>query len=81
MSQHNKILVLISIVEPVHEDNPQALVSGLSYIQLDNFIPLIIPVYTICTYISVDLAHHEIFHAKVVKGGINLHSCMVPKIK
>ena len=23
-------------------------------------------------YISVDLAHHEIFHAKVGKGGINL---------
>ena len=22
------------------------------------------------TYISVDLAHHEVFHAKVVKGGI-----------
>ena len=27
-------------------------------------------VYT--SYISVDLAHHEIFHAKVGKGGINL---------
>ena len=26
-----------------------------------------------CTYISVDLAHHEIFHAKVGKGGINVH--------
>ena len=23
------------------------------------------------TYISVDLAHHEVFHAKVGKGGIN----------
>ena len=23
------------------------------------------------TYISVDLAHHEIFRAKVSKGGIN----------
>ena len=23
------------------------------------------------TYISVDLAHHEIFHAKVGKGGIS----------
>ena len=23
------------------------------------------------TYISVDLAHHDIFHAKVGKGGIN----------
>ena len=25
------------------------------------------------TYISVDLAHHEIFCAKVGKGGINIH--------
>ena len=25
------------------------------------------------SYISVDLAHHEIFHAKVGKGGINYH--------
>ena len=23
------------------------------------------------TYVSVDLAHHELFHAKVGKGGIN----------
>ena len=23
------------------------------------------------TYISVDLAHHELFHAKFGKGGIN----------
>ena len=29
-------------------------------------------VYT--TYISVDLAHHEIFCAKVGKGGINLYT-------
>ena len=26
------------------------------------------------TYISVDLAHHEIFHAKVGKGGIKTMS-------
>ena len=26
------------------------------------------------TYISVDLAHHEIFRAKVGKGGINRHT-------
>ena len=25
------------------------------------------------TYISVDVAYHEIFRAKVGKGGINLH--------
>ena len=30
----------------------------------------VIAIYTI--YISVDLAHHEIFCAKVGKGGINL---------
>ena len=29
-------------------------------------------VYT--TYISVDLAHHEVFRAKVGKGGINVDS-------
>ena len=26
------------------------------------------------TYISVDIAHHEIFRAEVGKGGIKLHS-------
>ena len=26
-----------------------------------------------CTYISVDLVNHEIFHAQVGKGGINVH--------
>ena len=30
---------------------------------------LVLLFYT--TYISVDLAHHEIFHAKVGKGGIS----------
>ena len=29
---------------------------------------MVLLIYT--TYISVDLAHHEIFHAKVGKGGI-----------
>ena len=29
------------------------------------------------THISVDLAHHEIFHAKVGKGGIN-ESILLP---
>ena len=28
--------------------------------------------YFYTTYISVDIAHHEIFHAKVGKGGINI---------
>ena len=30
-------------------------------------------IYT--TYISVDLAHHEIFRAKVGKGGISTRTC------
>ena len=49
-------------------DNPQALASGLSYVQVDK--PGITFFYT--TFISVDLLHHEIFHVKVGKGGINL---------
>ena len=32
------------------------------------------------TYISVDLAHHEIFRAKDGKGGIILHILLVAKI-
>ena len=28
------------------------------------------------TYISVDLAHHEIFRAKVGKGGINIRNAL-----
>ena len=47
---------------PVRGDNPRALASGLSYVQVDKHT----------TYTSVDLAHHEIFHAKVGKGGINV---------
>ena len=49
---------------PVRGDNPRALASGLSYVQVDKHGIIF---YT--TYISIDLAHHEIFHAK---GGINL---------
>ena len=48
---------------PVRGDNPRALAGGLSYVLVDKLF------YT--TYISVDLAHHEIFHVKVGKGGIN----------
>ena len=47
---------------PVRGDNPRALASVLSYVQVDKHG---ITIYT--TNISVDLAHHEIFHAK---GGI-----------
>ena len=50
---------------PVLGDNPRALASGLSYVQVDKHG---ITIYT--TYISVDIAHHEIFNAKVGKGGI-----------
>ena len=49
----------------VRGDNPRALASGLSYVQVDKHG---ITIYT--TYISVALAHQVIFHAKVGKGGI-----------
>ena len=51
---------------PVRGDNPRALASGLSYVQVDKHG---ITIYT--TYISVDIAHHEILNAKFGKGGIN----------
>ena len=55
---------------PVRGDNPRALASGLSYVQVDKHgIRLF---YTI--YISVDLAHHDIFRAKVGNGGICVHN-------
>ena len=54
------------VCPPVRGDNPRALASGLSYVQVGKHG---ITIYT--TYISVDLAHHEIFHVKVGKGGIN----------
>ena len=51
---------------PVCGDNPMVLTSGLSSVQLDKHSKLF---YT--TYISVELAHREIFRAKVgtCKGG------------
>ena len=52
---------------PVRGDNPRALASGLSYVQVDKHG---ITIFT--TNISVDLAHHEVSHAKVGKGGINI---------
>ena len=51
---------------PVCGDNPRALASGLSYVQVDKWTNMVYLFYTI--YISVDIAHHEIFRAKV---GIN----------
>ena len=50
---------------PVRGDNPRALASGLYYVQVGKHG---ITFYT--TYISRDLAHHEIFCTKVGKGGI-----------
>ena len=47
---------------PVRGDNPRALASGLSYVQVDIHGK---------TNICVDLAHQVIFHANVGKGGIN----------
>ena len=44
---------------PVRGDNPRALAGGLSYVLVDKH----------GTYNSVDLAHHEIVHAKVGEGG------------
>ena len=43
----------------VRGDNPRALASGLSYVQVDKHG---ITIYS--TYISVDLAHREIYFAK-----------------
>ena len=54
------------VCPPVRGDNPRALASGLSYVQVDKHD---ITIYT--TYISVDLEHHEICRAKVGDGGIN----------
>ena len=49
----------------VRGDNPRALASGLSYVQVEKHgITILYP------YISVDLVIHEIFRAKVGKGGI-----------
>ena len=51
---------------PVRGDNPRALASILSYVQVDKHGLTII-----YTYISADFRHHEIFRAKVGEGGIN----------
>ena len=60
---------------PVREDNPRALASGLSYVQVDKHGIIF---YT--TYISVDLAHHDILRAKVGKGGINFFIPPLPTL-
>ena len=52
---------------PVREDNPRALASGLTYVQVDKHG---ITILYLSTYISVDHAHCDIFCAKVGKDGI-----------
>ena len=53
---------------PVRGDNPRALASVLSYVQVDKHgITILYHLHT--TYTSEDLAHHEIFRAQVGKGG------------
>ena len=51
---------------PVRGDNPRALASGLSYVQVDKH-----GITILCHLHQCDLAHQVIFHAKVGKGGIN----------
>ena len=53
------------VCPPVLGDHLRALASGLFYVQVEKHD---ITIYT--THNSVDLARHEIFHAKVGKGGI-----------
>ena len=50
---------------PLRGNNPRTLTSGLSYEQVKKHG---ITIFT--TYISIDLAHNEIFRVKVGKGGM-----------
>ena len=54
---------------PIRGDNPRALARWI--ILRTGGQPMVYLFYI--TYISVDVAYHEIFRAKVGKGGINLH--------
>ena len=47
---------------PVRGDNPRALASGLSYVQVNK--------HGITSLYHLHLVHHDIFCAKVGKGGI-----------
>ena len=58
---------------PVRGDNPRASASGLSYGRVEKHGITILYHLFYTTYISVDLARHEIFRAKVGKGGIKVH--------
>ena len=55
------------VCPPVRGDNPRALASGLSPVQSGNHGIFIL--YHL--YISVDLAHYELFRTKVGMDGIN----------
>ena len=67
-----------TVCPPVRGDKPQALVSGLSPILVDRLWCN----YFFTTYISIDLAHHEIFHAKVGKRGIsNMYTTVCPPVR
>ena len=50
---------------PVPGDHPRASASGLSYVQVDKY-----GITILYHFISVNLAHHEIFRAKVGNGDI-----------
>ena len=60
----------------VRADDPRALASGLSYEHVDKHC---VTIYT--TYVSVDLAHHEIFRAKVGNGGVIRVNLQLVQIK
>ena len=50
---------------PVREDNPRAIAIYTLMYRWTNMVLLFHTIYT-----SIDLAHHEIFCAKIGKGGI-----------
>ena len=56
------------VCPPERGDNPRPLARGLSYVHVEKHGIIILTTYT-----SVDLAHHEIFYAKVGKGGISAY--------
>ena len=57
---------------PVRGDNPRALVSGLSKVEVDKHG------ITILYHLHQCVLHHEILRAKVGKGGI-IHVITAPK--
>ena len=58
---------------PIRGDNPRALASGLSYVQVGKR-----GITILYHHISVDLAHHEIFRSKVCNGGIKCVTVVFP---